>query len=495
MVSHLGESVFGRTLSQGGLGNQATSEYYRKQRENERATEQQEQFAAFKNGPGNAVFTSVSNKFIKDWQRNLDFQRQTGLSDEGYRGGYLSGVHRAGFTDEQGMGMTSAIMGAGGSTRAGTGNAGFALQMQRAFGLTNAGQAIGAISGQIGGSQQSKDALIAIQAEGTRLGLNKSDMREENRRFVEMAANAIGQSTATSGAGVDQIIGTLGKFMGTNTAAGQQAGLSAYQAFQAQSNTMGGPSAAMRAAGMLNSPVLNKLNGEEQAGLFAMNQADVNPDDPGIKALAKKAGVSPQALADEYHKVQNSSLFDRTSADQAVSRLKAANEGAGPLSSGEAYGSALSEATDALGNAQNKIGITEVGRGLSRKSQLALAQAQAQGDSSAISKILQGDTAATAQKGETGLAGDTMERLQAQSSRLANELFSQIKDSILPASNAAKEFAKDISELTFAMSRGTAAQKQSALEKFTNSYPGMVPSNQPSAGPPANGGGSQSPGH
>ena len=149
---------------------------------------------------------------------------------------FLGGINGAGFSDELGMGAASSIIGAGGSTRAARGNAGFALQMGRQFDLTNAGQAIGAISGQLGGTQQSKDALIAIQAEGTRIGVNRSDMREENRKFVEMAANVINQSSATGSADVDQLVSTFSKFMSNTSMTGLQAGQNAYETFQKQSN-------------------------------------------------------------------------------------------------------------------------------------------------------------------------------------------------------------------------------------------------------------------
>lgn len=492
------ETIFGRfqnqllgdKSNQLGLGTEGMKKDIEANQFRERAVIQEAQFQALKSGPQGALRTAIGNKYLRDFQRNLDFQRQTGLSDTDFRTNYLGGIHGAGFSDEQGMGMSSAIQGAGGSTRAATGNAGFALQMQRAFDLTNAGKAIGSISGQLGSTEMSKEALIKIQAEGTRIGLNQSDFREENRKFVEMAANVINQSNATSGAGVEQLVGTLGRFMGDRTMTGMEAGKNAYEAYQRQSNIQSGPSAAMRAAGMMRSPILSKLNGEDQAALFTMNQADVNPDDLGIQALAKKTGRTPQELVNAYHEVQNSSLFQRNSSDLAISNLSSQYKNqTGPVSSGDTYGAGLQGTQNAEGEALNRMRIEEAAKGLDTKSMRALARARASGDNEEVSRLLEQGVRGAAESGQTGRVGDEQERVQSQAARMANELFNQIKDSIVPAANAAKDFAKDINELTMALSKGTSAQKLKALEVFTSSYPGMMPSNPPSAGPPANGAG------
>lgn len=456
------------------------------QQQEEQANIQAQQFDALKNGPEGAARTGTANKYLRDWQRNLAFQRQSGFSEGGFRN-FLGGVNSAGFSDEQGIGMSSAIMGAGGSTRAAQGNAGFALQMQRAFGLTNAGQAIGQISGQLGSSQMSRDALIKIQAEGTRLGLNQSDFQEENRKFVEMASNVINLSTATSGAGVDQLVSTLGRFMGSGTISGQQAGLSAYQAYQSQSNIQSGPSAAIRATGMMRDPNLSRLSGAEQASLFTMNQADVNPDDPGIQAMARKSGLSAQEFVNRYHAVQNSSIFQRAGTDSAISRLSGALQSGAVVGSG-AMGPNAPGTEDLLGNALNQMPIEQAAQGLSRKAQMALVQARASGNTSEVSRLMQEGVSGAAAAGATGRPGDEMERQQAEASRLANGLFSSFKDSIIPASAAVRDFATSIDTLLKAMS-GTSAQRAVALQAFNNQYPGVTPTTQPSAGPPANGAG------
>jgi hypothetical protein len=471
----------------GHLGFEGSQKDFETQKNLEQAQYQAEQFDALKNGPQGAVRTASADKYLRDFRRNLDFQRQTGLTEDQYRGQFLGGVHRAGFADEQGMGMASGIMGAGGSTRAATGNAAFGLQMQRQFDLTNADQVIGAISGQLGSSQMTKEGLIKIQAEGTRLGLNQSDFREENRKFVEAAAGVINQSNVTSGAGIDQLISGFSRFMGSNTITGIQAGQNAYQAYQQASNVQSGPSAVMRAGGLLKSP-LKSLSASNQAALFTMNAADVNVDDQGIKQMAASINKSPQFLVDEYHKIQGSSVTQRKETDDAISRLRALYQNrSGPLSEGER----AKRISTAEGQVENLLRIEPNAQGLvDSKSIMELGKALARDDQKTVSQLLlQEQTKRQAETGQTGRAGDETEKLQAQSAKLANELFSQIKNSIVPAAEAAKQFANDVNSLTMALSRGNSAQKQAAIEQFQSKYPGVVPTEQPSAGPPANGAG------
>lgn len=508
------ETIFGRasshstnnaipgafTIDQFGLGTENAKKDIESRQYRERTTLQAEQFEGLKNGPENSLFTNVGNKYLKDYQRDLDFQRQMGLNTNTFRGqfqsptgqftgGFLNNVQSAGFTTEQGMGMASGIMGAGGSTRSAVGNAGFGLQMQKQFDLTNVDKVLGALSGRLGSSEMSKEGLIKIQAEGTRIGLNQSEFREENRKFVQMAADVISKSNVTSGAGIDQLVDTFSKFMGDKTTTGMEAGRNAYEAYQRQSNVQTGPSAAMRAAGMMKNPILRKLSGEDQAALFTMSQADVNPDDLGIQAMARKVRKTPQEFVDAYHDVQNSSLFQRKSSDMALSKLSKAYKTGASISPEDRSRGVMGPGTEELeGETLNKMPLEEAARGLDRKGQLALVRARGQGDTKEISRLLEEGVKTQAATGQTGRPEDETNKLQAEASRMANQLFMSIKDSIVPASDAAQKFANDINNLTAAMRAGTPKQIGEALKNFqSGNSAGYSPVNQPSAGPPANG--------
>ena len=112
----------------------------------------------------------------------LGTQRMLGMGDKGLFN-FLNGVTGAGFMPEQGMQAAQSIIGAGGSSRMGT-DAVMALKAQRGLDLTNAPELLGKLSGNLGGSGASKNALIEIFATGQQIGLDRSRFAEENRRFV-----------------------------------------------------------------------------------------------------------------------------------------------------------------------------------------------------------------------------------------------------------------------------------------------------------------------
>jgi hypothetical protein len=97
----------------------------------------------------------------------------------------------AGFTRDMTRDMMISILGAGGSTRAARELAPRALMYQRDYDITNANQLLGRISGTIGGAVQSEQSLIRILAEGQKQGLDKSEFREENRKFTQSVADAV----------------------------------------------------------------------------------------------------------------------------------------------------------------------------------------------------------------------------------------------------------------------------------------------------------------
>jgi len=425
----------------------------------ESSQETASQLEAIKNGPQGKILTESKNKFLTDWRRNLDFQRQMGLSEGGFRG-FLGGVNGAGFSDELGMGSASAILGAGGSSRAATGNAAFALQMGRQFDLTNAGQAIGSISGQMGGAGQSKDALIAIQAEGTRIGLNRSDMREENRKFVEMAAGVINQSNVSSGAGVDQLMEMFARSMtGATTVTGLEAGKSAYEAYQRQSNIQSGPSAVMRAAGMRGDKVLGRLNERDRATLSMMPESEITTDSNEIQAMAAKYGVSAEDIVKNYHGVIGRSLFVNPTTDAAIARFREAQK---------KYKPGSKEFIAAQGEAVGEIRLEGAGAGMTEKQLTQYANMQAAGDYSGMAK-LQEEAKKQAESGQTTRPGDEAEKQQAQFSRMANEMFTTLIDSIAPAAKETAIFAGNINALVAAMKGGIPSEIAAAQKNLFNS--------------------------
>ena len=485
-----------------GLGTANQKREISAQQQQERADEQAKQFEALKTGPEGALRTGLTNKYLSNYQRDLDFQRQMGLNTESFRGrldvptgqytgGFKGDIQSAGFTDEQGMGMASSIMGAGGSTRSARGNAALGLQAQRNLDMTNAGSVLGKLSGGLGSSDTTKESFVKILAEGTRIGLDGSDFREENRKFVESAADVIAKSGTTTTGGVDQILSQFGRFFGDKTMAGQEAGKNAYELYRQTSMAQTGPTGTMTAAGMMTDPTINKLSTFSRASLFNMPIDQLTPDNPSIIAMAAEANTTPQKLIDAQNKITASSANKFNSSDSATKNLADVKKKYGVGSAigfqGPLSQAGYSELDLALGKSNVMQGIEHPELAQSQRTASAYSDALSSGDSRKMQSALE-----DAKKQQLGAPGggrpeDETNRVQAETSRLANQMFMSMKDSIVPASDAAKNLASDLNALTAAMRGATPAQAAKMFTDFNMS--GTVPSAPPTAGSPPSGAG------
>lgn len=468
--THFGQKLLGKSWKEGGFGTDATIERVKQEQAIERNEIQQKQFEAMKNGPEGALKTNIGSQYLQNNARDLAFQRQMGLSDSSLRGGFTNNATGAGFTQEQGMGMASGIMGAGGSTRASAGLAGFGLQAQRNADMTNAGQVIGKLSGSLGGSETSKDAFIKILAEGTRIGLNQADFVEENRKFTEMAAGVISQSGTSSSAGVGQILDQFGKFFGADkTNTGLEAGKNAYEMYRQMSMAQTGPTGTMRAAGMINDPTLGKLGRESRTALFTMPADQLTEDNPAIMAMAKEAGTTPQKLIDAQNRVTSKSINKFRASDAATQNLSAVKGKFGVSSASGYQGPLSSKSYDELQQALGRSNIQQMMEhpelGMSVKTTTALSEALSSGDTGAARKALESETKNKIEGGTTGRAGDQTEKLQAEASKLANQLFIDMREQIVPTTKAVADFAKEAANLRAVLldKNATATQKANAI--------------------------------
>ncbi len=482
----------------GGLfGTEATRKEALQEQAQERNEFQAQQYEAIRKGPVGAFKSAVGGQYLQQYQRNLGFQRQTGLSEDAFRGRFTSGITDAGFSQEQGMGMASSIMGAGGSTRSAVGNAATGLQAQRNFDLTNAGQVLGKLSGTLGGSEMSKDALIKVLSEGTRIGVNNADFVEENRKFVEMASNVISQSGATSGADVTQVLSQFGKFFGADkTQTGIEAGKTAFETYRQTSMEQTGPRGTMRAAGMMSDPTIGKLGRESRAALFDMPVDMLKPNEPAIIEMAREAGVTPQALIDAQNKVTGRSANIFKGSDIAIQKLKSLKQKYGTSSSTDTYGPLPEGAQAELTSARGRSDIMQVMEhkefGQNLKAAGATSEALSSGDTDKANRILQ-EAATSAKMGEkeTGRPGDKTEQLQAEASKLANQLFIDMRTEITPTAKAVADFAAQCAALRAILSsNASAAIKSKALTDFDSGHAMTV--DMPTAGSPNSGSGTSS---
>lgn len=434
------------------------------------------------------------DEYNQNSQRDLDFQRQTGLTNQGFRGAFKTTAFDAGFTGEQAMSSASNILGAGGSTRAAVGNATTSLQAQRNLDVTNAGSVIGKLSSGLGSADTTKEAFVKLLAEGTRVGLDGSDFREENRRFVESAADMVTKSGATTGEGVDQVLSQFGRFFGDKTNAGIDAGKSAFNLYRETSMATTGPRGTMRAAGMLTDPTINKLSRDSREALFNMPIDQLTPDNPAVIAMAQQAKVTPQALIDSQNKITANSANLFKSSDTARDKLANVKKKYGIQSAIGYQGPFSPQTYDEIKGVLGQSNITQIKEhpelGTDQRLTSAYSDALSSGDSRGMNKALEEAKGKQLGSTTTGRAEDDTNKVRAEMSREVNRIFMEMKDSIVPASDAAAQFVQKIKELNAEMMKLPENQRGDFANKNILNLFGHAPTTAPSAGSPSSGGGS-----
>jgi hypothetical protein len=233
------------------------------------------------------------------YRQDLEFQRAIGISDEELRGkeGLIARGAREGFIDANIMRASLDILAAGGSTRAARESAITANQLIRNFDLTNASQVLGIISGRLGGGAVSDNAVIRLLAEGTKLGLDKSEFVQENRQFIQTAATIAANAGVRSAEGFQEVGSRFGAFVTDLTTGGIQSAATAYQRFEQLTSEAGGPAReAMRIASMAQSSEgfrkLLETDRDVAYDIAEMKMSEFTPDNLIVKSAMQQTGMS-----------------------------------------------------------------------------------------------------------------------------------------------------------------------------------------------------------
>lgn len=272
----------------------------------------------------NPFKTAAAGEYEQNWQRNLNSQRQMGLSNNGFYGknGFLNNNISAGFTPEMGLEMSGSILGAGGSTRMSRDSA-FGNQMSRGMDMTNAGGILGSLSGGLGSSEATKQATVKILAEGMKLGLDDSKFAEENRKFAQMTADIVARSGAKTDSDFERVSGGFGKFVGENTNAGLAGAKNAYEEYQQVSSSTTGPRGVMRSAGMMADKDLNKISTMSKQALQSIPEEQLSADHPVVQQAASEAGISPEEVIKKMSGINQGSMSRFKDSDTVRDRLRA----------------------------------------------------------------------------------------------------------------------------------------------------------------------------
>lgn len=438
----------------------------------------------------------ATEEYNRNSQRDLDFQRQMGLNTQSFRGAFKKSIYDAGFEDIQGMGMAANIMGAGGSTRSATGNAALGLQAQRNLDITNAGSVIGILSKSMGSAGTTKEAFVKILAEGTKVGLDGSQFREENRKFVETAAQIISASGTTTGGGVDQLLSEVGKFFGDKTNTGIEAGKGAFELYRQTSMATTGPRGTMRAAGMLSDPTISRLSRDSREALFNMPIDQLTPDNPAIVAMARELGgkTTPEDVINAQNKItgKSANLFkksdiarDRLADIKKKYNVRSAIGFQGPLSP-QIY----EEMAGALGTSNIAQVKEHPELGQNQRLTSAYSDALSAGDVQKQNAVLEEAKKKQLEGPGQSRPEDETNRIRAEMSKQINQIFLDMKDTIVPAAGAAANFVEQIKKLNAAMMALPESERAAYANKNILPVFGHAPTTAPSAGAPESGGGS-----
>ncbi len=292
------------------FGNQGQKELVQQELQGEFYEELGKQYEALKMGPQGALKRLVTERFMGSAAGDAGFQRMLGMGFGQFRGpgGFIPGAVGAGFTPEMAMQMGQGIMGAGGSTMAGR-EATFALQMQRKYDLTNAGGLMGTLGGALGGGQMTKEALINLYASGTAIGLDKSEFREENRKYLEGLAAVVARSGAKTMGDIARLSTEYSSFVADKTPLGIQAAQSAFGLYQQAATEQTGPRAVLRQASLMGNEAFGKLSMTTQLALSQLPPEAMTSTNQLVVAAANEAGVDPKDIIDMYQGAQMKSMM------------------------------------------------------------------------------------------------------------------------------------------------------------------------------------------
>lgn len=320
---------------------------------------------------------ATRDKYMQNLMPNLAMQRQLGITDNESDFMLRRGVE-SGFTMDMTRQASGGIMAAGGSSQAGRQLATLSNRLARDFDATNAPQMIGKLSGVMGSAATTENSTIRVMAEAVRIGFNRSEFAEENRRFTSLAADVIARSGANTFGEAESVMGGFSKFMQGSTMGDIQGGAQAYEIQQRLTSQSGGARGAIQAAFMASDPTLNKLSRDERSLFLNMSEEQIRAGGFEMEAAASKAGVGVEELKASLLKMKDQSISPRADVDSQRNKLRDMLTGKSPEEKKKIMQS--KEFKDQLGSYGAGLSTTTEGYAqMSEQGRLAFAKAQVVG--------------------------------------------------------------------------------------------------------------------
>jgi hypothetical protein len=267
---------------------------------------------------------AAEDKYQRDLQRNLSFQRSMGLSNEGFYGkeGVLNKGFQQGFTEEQTMEAAQNIQSAGGSTRSSKENNVLANNITRSTNLTNAASLVGGMSRNLGSSIETENATIKLLSEGMKLGLDKSEFAAEQRKFSELTVSALQSAGVSSSKGAGEAMASFAAYGTDKTMAGIEGMSSAKDFMSAATSATGTPRGAIFAAKLMNDPSMKGLSFDTQAVLSQLPEERITSDNPIVQRAAEELGMDSGDVVKKVKGLKSDSVLVRQKSEGTRQNLQ-----------------------------------------------------------------------------------------------------------------------------------------------------------------------------
>lgn len=420
-------------------------------------------------------------EYRRTGNENLQMQRLMGLSDEAFYGregapgtGFLGGGLSRGYTREELLGAGQGILAAGGSTRSARENAELAIRMQRA-GIQNATGIVGQLSRTMGASEITQSATIRIMAEGVKKGLDSSEYRQENNKFMEVVGRAVAVSGTVTSQGASSIAAYAGQFLTGKTMAAVEAVPTAMEFVKGLQTSAGTPESVVKASKIMASKDFGKLPmmmKEELAYGDPLELSD--PTNPKVIKMADAAGMDVKDFVNRYKQLNKESVLS-TRPIQELSDVMSKKRRE-LMSGGHTAEEAMSilETTGDYGALEMGIGHEKgaAWRSMSREQKKAVMGylTAPEGEGMSLEQAMERATTGLAAKaGEQKLGQTEMEGLAKQQS-IINDNFKTMKTDMENAAQAAKDLSSEMMQAALKMQKAIDAVKSG--EKGADVYLG-----------------------
>lgn len=257
----------------------------------------------------------AANTLEQNYLPDLATQRMLGVNNKGYhgRGGFKDRATESGFTPDMAAAMATQMQGAGASTRGMQELTPLAMQAQRGFDLTNAGSVMGRVSGGAGGGNASAQIFKKIMEESVKAGLDKSEFREEQRRFADATSEIMNRAGVKTGEDAERLLAGFSRALGGSPTTREMEGAkSAYGQYQQGTGETSGRGGALQASAFLKNPKLKQIGYSGFSNLMEMHSEDLTSTNERVISAAVAAGMTPNELVDTVQKEKGNMMLQKS---------------------------------------------------------------------------------------------------------------------------------------------------------------------------------------